>query len=100
MITIVLADDHQMVLQGFKLLLSAQKDFKIVGEASDGLAAAQLVEEVKPDVLVLDLMIPRLHGLDVLRRIRKECPKTKAIVLSIHDDEPFVMEAFRSGAMG
>lgn len=100
MISIVLAEDHQMVRQGFRLLLAAQKDFQVVGEAGDGLEAARLVEELQPNILVLDLMIPRLHGLDLLRRIRKDSPKTKGIVLSMHDDEPYVMEALRSGAQG
>lgn len=100
MTTIVLAEDHQMVRQGFRLLLAAQKDLQVVGEAGDGLEAARLVEELQPNILVLDLMIPRLHGLDLLRRIRKDSPKTKGIVLSMHDDEPYIMEALRSGAKG
>ena len=100
MTTIVLAEDHQMVRQGFRLLLAAQKDMQVVGEAGDGLEAARLVEELQPNILVLDLMIPRLHGLDLLRRIRKDSPKTKGIVLSMHDDEPYIMEALRSGAKG
>ncbi len=89
-----------MVRQGFRLLLAAQKDLQVVGEAGDGLEAARLVEELQPNILVLDLMIPRLHGLDLLRRIRKDSPKTKGIVLSMHDDEPYIMEALRSGAKG
>ena len=66
MITIALAEDHHVVRQGFRLLLQAEPDFRLVGEAADGLEAVRLVETKKPDVLVLDLMIPRLHGLEVV----------------------------------
>lgn len=100
MITIVLAEDHNVVRQGFKLLLTMEKDFKLVGEAADGLEAVQLVEKHKPNVLVLDLMIPRLHGLDATRQVRRDSPQTRIIILSSHGDEPFVREALRSGASG
>jgi DNA-binding NarL/FixJ family response regulator len=100
MITIALAEDHNVVRQGFKLVLSAEQDFKLVGEAADGLEAMKLVEEKKPNVLLLDLMIPRLHGLEVTRRVRKEQPDTRVIILSMHADEPYVMEALRNGASG
>ena len=100
MITIALAEDHHVVRQGFKLVLSAEQDFKLVGEAADGLEAVKLVEEKKPNVLLLDLMIPRLHGLEVTRQVRKEHPDTRVIILSMHADEPYVMEALRNGASG
>src|SRR6185503_19096649 len=100
MITIALADDHHVVRQGFKALLEAEKDFKLLGEAADGLEAVRLVEEKKPNVLVLDLMVPRLHGLEVIRQLRKSVPDTRILILSMHADEPYVMEALRNGACG
>jgi len=100
MIKIVLVEDHHIVRQGMKALLLEEKRFKLLGEASDGLAAMELVAQLKPDVLVLDLMIPRLHGLEVVRRVRTEYPATQVVVLSMHADEPYVTEALRSGALG
>ena len=100
MITVALAEDHHLVRHGFKLVLAAESDMKLVGEAADGLAAVELVEKQKPNVLLLDLMIPRLHGLEVIRRVHKEHPETRVIVLSMHADEPYVMEALRNGASG
>jgi len=72
MTTIALAEDHHLVRQGFKLVLSAEADFKLVGEAADGMEAVQLVERTLPNVLLLDLMIPRLHGLEVARQVGLE----------------------------
>lgn len=100
MITIALAEDHHIVRQGLKALLSVEKNFRLVGEAADGLEAMTLVDRSKPNVLVLDLMIPRLHGLEVVRRVRTEYPATRVLVLSMHSDEPYVVEALRSGALG
>ena len=100
MITIALAEDHHVVRQGFKLVLAAEQDFKLVGEAADGLEAVKLVEEKKPAIMLLDLMIPRLHGLEVVRQLRRDHPQTKVIILSMHADEPYVMEALRNGACG
>ncbi len=100
MITIGLAEDHHLVRQGFKLVLTAEQDFKLVGEAADGLEAVKLVETKKPSVLLLDLMIPRLHGLEVVRQLKREQSQTKVIILSMHADEPYVMEALRNGACG
>jgi DNA-binding NarL/FixJ family response regulator len=98
MIKIILAEDHNIVRQGFKLVLQAEKDFQLVGEAVDGLEAVQLVEAKRPDVLVLDLMIPRLHGLEVIRQVRGGHQDTRVVVLSMHADEPYVVEALRNGA--
>ena len=100
MITLVLAEDHHLVRQGLKLLLEAEKTFQLVGEAGDGLEAVRLVEKHRPNILVLDLMIPRLHGLEVTRVVRRDHPETKVIILSMHADEPYVMEALRNGASG
>lgn len=96
-IKIVLADDHHIVREGFKLVLEAQSDFLVIGEASDGIEAKQLTEKLKPDVLVLDLMMPGLNGLEVIRQVHD---KTNIVVLSMHNDEAYVIEALRNGAFG
>jgi DNA-binding NarL/FixJ family response regulator len=100
MTTIVLAEDHQILRQGLKMMLGVEKTFRLVGEAGDGLEAVRIVKATKPNVLVLDLMIPHLHGLEVTRQLNKDCPKTKIVILSMHADEPYVVEALRSGALG
>jgi len=100
MITIVLVEDHHIVRQGMRALLEGEKRFQLVGEAGDGLEAMELVAKLKPNVLLLDLMIPRLHGLEVVRRVRDEHPKTQVVILTMHADEPYVAEALRSGALG
>jgi two-component system, NarL family, response regulator NreC len=99
MTTVALVEDHHLVREGLKHLLLNDKTLKLVGEAEDGLQAVALVEKIKPDVLLLDLMIPRLHGLEVIRQVQK-LAKTKIVVVSMHSDEPYVMEAFRNGAVG
>ena len=100
MTTIVIAEDHHVVRDGLRALLAAQKDFSLVGEAADGLEAAQLTEKLKPDVLVLDLTLPRLHGLEVARQVKKSSPKTRVLILSMHANEAYVLEALRNDAAG
>ena len=97
MITAIIADDHEIVRRGLRSLLETH-NCKLIGEASDGLAAAQAVEKLKPQLLFLDLNMPRLHGLEVLKQARTSSPHTKVIVLSMHNDEPYVIEALRAGA--
>jgi DNA-binding NarL/FixJ family response regulator len=99
MITAIIADDHEIVRHGLRGILESDGSCRVVAEASDGLSAAQLVEKHKPAVLVLDLNMPRVHGLEVLRQVRTSSPHTKVIVLSMHNDEPYVIEALRGGAM-
>jgi DNA-binding NarL/FixJ family response regulator len=99
-IRVALADDHHVVRQGIRLLLEQASDIVLVGEAGDGLEALNLVEKESPHVLVVDLGIPRVHGLDVIKSIRRDHKKTKTLVLSTHSDEPFVVESMRSGARG
>ena len=98
--TLVLADDHQIVREGLRTLLEAESDFSIVGEESDGLKVADLVERLSPDVLLLDLMMPGLNGLEITRQVAKRSPKTRVIILSMHSNEAYVMEALRNGAVG
>lgn len=100
MITCVLAEDHHIVRQGLKALLAGEKDLRLLGEAGDGLEAVTLVARGKPNVLVLDLMIPRLHGLQVIRQVCADHPATRIVVLSGHSEEHYVVEALRSGALG
>ena len=98
--TIVLADDHHVVRKGMRAVLEAEADFRLVGEASDGLEAVQLVERLRPDVLVLDLMMPGLNGLEVTRQVGKRSPQTHILILSMHAGDDYVLEALRTGATG
>jgi DNA-binding NarL/FixJ family response regulator len=95
---IVLADDHQMVRQGLRGLLEEEPDFSIAGEAADGLQTIDLVDRVKPDVLVIDLMMPGLSGLEVTRQVRQRSPRTHIVILSMYSNEAYVLEAIRNGA--
>jgi two-component system, NarL family, response regulator NreC len=99
-VTIVIADDHQIVRVGICALLEDEADFAVVGEAGDGLETVQRVESLKPDVLVLDLMMPSLSGLEVLRQIKDRSPKTRAVILTMYADESYVLEALKMGALG
>ncbi len=100
MTTIVLADDHHVVRQGLRALLEAQPDFQLVGEAGDGLEAVQLTERLRPDVLVIDLMMPSLNGLEATRQVSQRSPHTRVVILSMHSNEAYVLEALRNGAAG
>ena len=100
MTTIVLADDHHMVRQGIRALLDVESDFSIVGETGDGLEVVQLVERLRSNVLVLDLMMPGLNGLEITRQVKQRCPQTHVVILSMHTNEAYVMEALRNGAAG
>lgn len=98
MIRIILADDHQVVRKGFKALLSLEPDMEIVGEAGDGLDTIKLVEQLHPDILVLDLMMAGITGLEVIRQLSKKNSKIGTVILSMHSNEAYVLEALRSGA--
>lgn len=98
--TIVLADDHRIVRQGLRALLAGEADFEVVGEADDGREALELVKRLNPDVLVLDLMMPGLNGLEVARQLPRQSPGVRVVVLSMYDDEGFVLEALANGVSG
>jgi RNA polymerase sigma factor (sigma-70 family) len=98
LITIVLAEDHQIVRQSLRVLLEAEPGFHVVGETGDGLQAIQLVEELRPEVLVLDLMMPGVNGLEVARQVRRRSADTKVVILSMHANEAYVLDALHVGA--
>ena len=98
MIKIVLADDHDMVRKGLRALVKGEIDLEVVGEAADGVEALTLVENLKPDILVLDMMMPCLGGLEVIGRLMKGCSKTGIVILSMHKDEAYIYQALTSGA--
>ncbi len=96
--TAILADDHEIVRRGLSALLTNANLCQIVAEAADGFTAVKLVEKHRPQLLFLDLNLPRLHGLEVLRQVRERCPQTRVLILSMHNDEPYVIETLRAGA--
>lgn len=96
---ILLADDHQIVRQGLKALLE-REGFDVAAEASDGLEAVRLARDLQPDVAVLDIAMPLLNGLDAAREVLKGSPRTKAILLTMHAEDHYVLEALRAGVSG
>jgi DNA-binding NarL/FixJ family response regulator len=99
-IRILLADDHPVVRQGFKMILSAQADMEIVGEAGNGREAVELAEQLKPDVVVMDVAMPELNGIEATRRLLASTPHSRVVALSMHKDNVYVREILRAGARG
>lgn len=99
-VTVLLADDHHLVRQGLRALLQTEANLQVVGEAADGLAVMPLVERLRPQVLLLDLMMPGLNGLEVIRQVVQRAPRTRVVVVSMHADYAHVAECLRLGACG
>jgi DNA-binding NarL/FixJ family response regulator len=99
-ITILLADDHTVVRQGFRQMLELEKDFQVVGEAQDGREAVAMVKQLRPDVVLMDIAMPRLNGFEATRQILKTVHDTKVLILSAHNDDAFIIEATHIGAAG
>jgi DNA-binding NarL/FixJ family response regulator len=97
-IRIVLADDHRIIRDGLAALLAAEHDFAVVGEAEDGLAVIELVAELSPHVVVMDISMPGLNGVDATRRLRALEPPPRVVILSMHSDRRFVLGALKAGA--
>ncbi|HVK57741.1 MAG TPA: response regulator transcription factor [Candidatus Kapabacteria bacterium] len=99
-VRIVIADDHKLMREGLSSLLNQQPDIQVVGQATNGREAVQLTERETPDVVVMDVSMPDLNGIDATRQIISRLPRTKVIALSMHSDRQFVAEMFRVGARG
>src|SRR5450432_389818 len=99
-ITVLLAEDHMIVREGFRKMLELEDDFEIVAEAQDGRAAVALVKKFHPEVVLMDIAMPLLNGLEATRQVLKAVPMTKVIILSAHSDDAYVKSATDSGAMG
>lgn len=99
-IRVVLADDHAVLRAGLRALLSAEADMEVVGEAENGDEAVRKVAELRPDVLVLDIAMPNGNGLDVIRRLRAAGRDTKVLVLTMHDEEQYLLQVLRAGGSG
>jgi len=97
---VLIADDHPLIRSGLRALLGREKEFEVVGEAADGYQALELVEQLKPDVVMLDVSMPRLNGIDVAKKISETTPSTRIIIVSIHSDESYVLRALKAGAKG
>ena len=99
-IKIVLADDHELVRDGIKSLLESEKDFLVIDEASDGVEALEVIAQQNPDLLIVDIRMPKMNGLEVVKEMGKKFPQVKKLVLSMHDSEEYVVEAIEAGADG
>ena len=100
MIRILLADDHAMVRQGFRMILSAQPDMEIIGEAGNGKEAVEMTAKLLPDVIVMDVAMPELNGIEATRKIIAALPRSRILALSMHKDSVYVREILRAGARG
>jgi two-component system response regulator NreC len=97
---ILVADDHTILRKGLRLLLERERDFEVVGEASNGREALDLVEQVRPDIAIMDIGMPMLNGIEATKRIGETHSRTAIIILSVHSDEGYILRALKAGARG
>jgi DNA-binding NarL/FixJ family response regulator len=99
-IRVLLVDDHALVRRGFQMILAAEEDMEVVGEAADGRAAIELAQQLEPDVVVMDVAMPGLNGIEATRRLVEALPRSRVLALSMHKDSVYVREILRAGARG
>jgi DNA-binding NarL/FixJ family response regulator len=97
---LLVADDHEIVRKGFRAILEAQRDCEVIGEAGDGRRAVELTKELRPDIVVLDISMPLLNGLEAARQIMKLRPQTKVLILTMHESDSLIREVLDTGARG
>src|SRR3984885_6578995 len=97
---LLVADDHEIVRKGFRAILEAQQDCEVVGEAGDGRRAVEMTKELRPDIVVLDISMPLLNGLEAARQIMKSRPQTKVLILTMHESDALIREVLDTGARG
>ncbi len=99
-VRILLADDHTILRDGIRALLDDEPDMVVVGEAEDGRTAVRLACQLKPDVVIMDIAMPLLNGLEATRQIKHDCPQVKVLILTMHENEEYIRQVLASGAMG
>jgi two-component system response regulator NreC len=97
---VLIVEDHTILREGLRSLLSGHNDFEIVGEATDGREAVRTVEKLQPDIVIMDLSMPRMDGIDALREIKKQNPKIKILILTVHKTEEYILASLEAGADG
>lgn len=99
-ITIILADDHSLVRDGIRALLESETDLEVIGEASNGLEAIAMVSERQPDILIIDIRMPEMNGIEAVEKLNKQGASVKSIILSMHDSEEYILKSVSAGASG
>lgn len=99
-ISVVLADDHVIVRNGIKALLESESNIKVVGEASDGKEALEVIEALQPDIVIMDIRMPNMNGIEATRQISSYSDHTKSLILSMHENEEYILQAIECGASG
>jgi two-component system response regulator NreC len=99
-IRVLLADDHRILREGIRALIEDQEDMQVVGESEDGLETVKKVAKLQPDVVVMDIAMPLLNGLEATRQIRRDFPQVKVLILTMHDNEEYIRQVLAAGALG